>query len=472
MTKKMEKSKKDQGRRRSPDQVYQNQSRNRKGKRFRPDPERQLLIEEGLRMQRSKTELSTSVSKKELKEPSIISQTTVKNQLLRQQQLFLSFPSTLGGPSTLSTVFGSLGYDVWRSSVPLCRRHSAWRLHHSILKRNASLFLPNLLYYQSLAEGEKAYHLSFHPSFGYAVAVTSGIKFLDPSDFSLRFMHKSYECSKVFWNLPLCSAAIIATFEGRDFSLVQCSPSSHYSTRILNLVTFQKPVVDFTWIGHSKAVLISDDKIHFVHLVENLSTVFLENRSSRVKDMTTVSFLPGSSCSPESPSYNEHSFLFGTRKGLVFLADDRSNNLCSELFSMNYRIVSVSGLFWNNDQVVAKDVTGKINIFDIRFSKTPLYMVRAGSTLKLDYSGFWISPDEELLVTSSEVSSMSESNPGLSVSVYSLRRETCLLNAIPLLEGNEDGHTSKVIFPSVHNKTSLSFLAQLNQKSSLVTSLV
>jgi hypothetical protein len=462
-----EKPEKKKGRRLPSDQEYESRNRIRKGKKFRPDPEKQRLIEDGLRMQRSKATEMLTASKNLLMEPSAVSQTALCNQLLRQQQSFLSFSSSLGGLSGLSTIFGALSVDLWQRAIPLCRRHSAWKLHNSILKRNASLFLPNLLLFRSLEE-ENGYHFSCHPSFGYALTVSNGIKFLDHDDFSLRVMRRSYECSKVFWNLPLTSAAIVATFEDRDFSLVQYFPSSQASTRILNLVTFQRPIVDFTWINQSKGVLISDDKIHFVHLIENLSTVFLENRSSRVKDMTTVSFLPGTSTSSEYPCYDEHAFLIGTRRGSVFLVDDRSSSQWSNLFSMNFRINRISGLFWNNNQIVAKDVTGRISIFDTRFSKTPLYVVCTGNNLKLDYSGFWISPDEELLVTSNEISSRQEGRTG--VSVYSLRTEFCLLNEIPLLHDNEESTLSKVIFSSVHNKSSLSFLAQFDQKSYLVTS--
>ena len=141
-------------------------------------------------------------------------------------------------------------------------------------------------------------------------------------------------------------------------------------------------------------------------------------------------------------------FLFGLRNGGIAVVE--LSNLLSDGFNsftiihrMPARVTCLYQFRYNPYLYLAKDITGRIAIFDLEKKMNEFMIIREGNQTILDTSGIWISQHEEVLVTASLYASKTLEPPIKSdLSVYSLRRDfACLHETVLPIPKSKDEET-------------------------------
>lgn len=121
-----------------------------------------------------------------------------------------------------------------------------------------------------------------------------------------------------------------------------------------------------------------------------------------------------------------NNFICGQRGGKIKLFDVRSPFQNVEIGTMKYCISHIWTTCGGNN-IISKDISGLINIFDRRFNKCdiPLHSINTVSNKCAGYnnSAFWICPDESAVITSDPSTSK--------VEIWSLRASYLKIGEIP-----------------------------------------
>ena len=347
----------------------------------------------------------------------------------------------------------------------------SWAVHQNIYKRNANLMLEN---FQLYPLNQIISSFDFHPQFGYLLNGNSKFLIYDTS-FNMIFDHeKSFSGS--YWNHYIHqSDPLISCISSYTNISILRPIFQERRVIILDTLIFRKPVTAFLWTTDTSAVVATESTIHSLSLQNQ--DISLSKRS-----IPFISFDPKLSVTTMSSSPSGGLFL-GSRAGHVLLYDHLQSNSLTKMGKMKFCLSRIS--FINENEFIAKDISGNITSFDIRSPDRPVRLIQTGNPSKLDPSGFWISPDKEILVTSNQqmprAEKEKESEKEKELLVYSLRHDFCCIHEsfclLDQLSPNElqflhENPISKILFPSSSILSSERFCCVAVRQNSLSSMII
>jgi hypothetical protein len=493
---------------------HQHKRKFRSSSRFSEEEleKKQRLIEEGLQQQRLKDNQAKSLPVKAFpKVMKVDNQSRIK-QLFRNAQLNSPFPSSSSSSSSSDpTSRSSIDFSVVEASPNIIHQlsfsqlnssSSYWKTHHLIMKRNFGLCNER---FSRTEIQENIHSMDYHPSFGYVLNGYYNLFFYN-HNLQLKMVQPFQESSSCSWNpflstsssaIPLISPllAVIHNFTRISFLLPQFS--SH-SLEVLQTATFQKPISSSLWMNETTMILFTDNIVHQLSIIED--QISIERKAlpflpfDKMLSITAISFVKV--IPPNSPSSSLFPWLLlGSRKGNLFVYNITSNQL-TKVAKMEFCISQIQIL--SSLEYLVKDVSGNISVFHFKsrnytHNHKESLKIQTGHASKLDPSNCWISPDQELVVTTNNMTNIS-SFSSVSVistkelSVYSLRHDYCCIRQVSVLKKedktekeqlNSSAATStttetpnKILFPSnvLRNQERFCCLVKFSQFSVLVQS--
>jgi hypothetical protein len=493
---------------------YQHKRKFRSSSKFSEEEleKKQRLIEEGLQQQRLKDNQAKSLPVKSSPKVKMVDKQSRINQLFRNAQLNSPFPSS---SSSNPTSRSSIDFSVVEASSNIIHQlnfshlnssPSYWKTHNLIMKRNFGLCNER---FSRIEIQENIHSMDYHPSFGYVLNGYYNLFFYN-RNLQLTMVQPFQGSSSCSWNpflssssaIPLASPllAVIHNFTRISFLLPQFSSRS---LEVLQTATFQKPISSSLWLNETTMILFTDNIVHQLTIIEDQISIERKALSflpfDKMLSITAISFLK--IVPPHLSSSTSSLFpwlLLGSRKGNLFVYNITANQL-TKVAKMEFCVSQIQIL--SSLEYLVKDVSGNISIFHFKCrnytqSHKEALKIQTGNASKLDPSNCWISPDQELVVTTNNMTNASSFSSVSTIStkelsVYSLRHDYCCIRQVSVMKKEDKNEKeeqqtqtssvastitietpNKIIFPNnvLRNQERFCCLVKFSQFSVLVQS--
>lgn len=372
--------------------------------------ENQRLIEEGLKAQREKDatlRLENQLVTQNLPITNSVSRTEslqwYKQQLYRNQQDLLFYQEDNSLPNLLKQLQRS------ETSFFYQLRTSAWSIHHRNFRSLYPVLYNRFKAITSFPIRSSRAQLSFHPAFGYLVSATGCLKYVSLSGVLIGEIIVQDQYHSIYWNQFDQKLGILAAISDYSITFYRICDND---IEMINQATFERNVENFHWLNDCEGITIIHDQIHKFTLEFPQSLLLpsalvspdmidlrIEKQFFRYKQATVSVIITFHQPQAKSPIIHQQ-LLLGLRNGSILLYDMLKGH-GEVLHHMPYRITQLYQLKNNPLQYISKDISGNISLFDIRQRNRVSLVIRELNRIRLDLCTFYLTDDEEFLITSS-----------------------------------------------------------------------